>query len=87
MDELNKALPEQVWLEFYQQRGDELVLRGKSLSTEDVADFMRNIEASAYFGEVRLDQTSQRNVPLGDRTLKVNDFSVRFKVVPGGGAG
>lgn len=87
MDELNKALPEQVWLEFYQQRGDELVLRGKSLSTEDVADFMRNIEASAYFSEVRLDQTSQKNVPLGDRTLKVNDFSVRFKVVPGGGAG
>ncbi len=87
MDELNKALPGQVWLEYYQQRGEDLVLRGKSLSTDDVAQFMRSLEASGYFDEIKLDQTSQRDVSLGDRSLKVNDFSLRLKVVPGGSAG
>jgi type IV pilus assembly protein PilN len=87
MDELNKALPSQVWLEFYQQRGDGLVLRGKSLSTDDIAGFMRNLEASDYFGDVRLDQTSQKELAVGDRKMKVNDFSLRLLVVPTGGKG
>jgi len=87
MDEINKALPGQVWLGYYQQRGEALVLRGRSLSTDDVAQFMRRLEASGYFDEIQLDQTSQRNVSLGDRSLKVNDFSMRLKVVPGGSAG
>lgn len=87
MDELNKALPSQVWLEFYQQRGDGLVLRGKSLSTDDIAGFMRNLEASDYFDDVRLDQTSQKEVAVGDRKMKVNDFSLRLLVVPTGGKG
>jgi Tfp pilus assembly protein PilN len=87
MDELNKALPTQVWIEYYQQKGDSLILRGKSLSTEDIADFMRNLEASGYFNRVELDQTSQKDVSLGDRKLKINDFSVRFKVVPTGEKG
>ena len=87
MDELNKALPGQVWLEFYQQREDTLVLRGKSLSTDDIAGFMRNLEASAWFDDVRLDQTSQKEVSIGDRKMRVNDFSLRLMVVPSGGKG
>lgn len=87
MDELNKALPGQVWLEHYQQRQDTLVLRGKSLSTEDIADFMRNLEASDWFENVRLDQTSQQEVSLGDRKMRVSDFSLRLMVVPSGGKG
>lgn len=87
MDELNKALPGQVWLEFYQQRGDNLVLRGKSLSTDDIAGFMRNLEASAWFDDIRLDQTSQKEMTVGDRKVKLNDFSLRMMVVPSGGKG
>jgi type IV pilus assembly protein PilN len=86
MDELNKALPSQVWVEFYQQREDTLLLRGKSLSTDDIASFMRNLEASAYFNDIRLDQTSQREVTLAGRSVRVNDFSIRLLVVPGAGA-
>ena len=87
MDEFNKALPEQVWIDFYQQKGDAIVIRGKSLSTEDIASFMRNLEGSDYFRGVELDQTSQKAVPAGDRKLKINSFSLRFKVVPSGGKG
>ncbi len=87
MDELNKALPSQVWLEFYQQKGENLVLRGKSLSTDNIAGFMRNLEASAYFEDIRLDQTSQQERSVGDRKVKVSDFSLRLMVVPVGGKG
>lgn len=87
MDELNKALPDQVWLTYYQQKGQGLVLRGKSLSTDDIADFMRKLEASAYFDDIRLDQTSQKEQKIGDRTIRVNDFSLRLKVIPSGTGG
>jgi len=87
MHELNTALPSQVWLEFFQQKGEILVLRGKSLSTDDIAGFMRNLEASAYFEDIRLDQTSQKELSVGDRKMKVNDFSLRLMVVPVGGKG
>jgi type IV pilus assembly protein PilN len=86
MDELNKALPSQVWLDFYQQREDTLILRGKSLSTDDIAAFMRNLEASIYFEDVRLDQTSQKEMALAGRKVRVNDFGIRLVVVPGAGA-
>jgi type IV pilus assembly protein PilN len=85
LDELNKALPEQVWLEYYQQRADSVVLRGKSLATDDIAGFMRNLESSSYFQDVRLDQTSQQVVTVGERSMRVNDFSLRLTVVPSGG--
>lgn len=85
MDELNTALPEQVWLEFYQQKGDLLTMRGKSLSTDDIASFMRKLESSTYFQDVRLDQTSQQELTVADRKVRVNDFSLRLKVVPAGG--
>ena len=87
MDELNKALPGQVWLEHYQQRQDTLVLRGKSLSTDDIANFMRKLEASAWFEDIRLDQTNQQEISLGDRKMRVSDFSLRLKVIPSGGEG
>jgi type IV pilus assembly protein PilN len=86
MDELNKALPSQVWIEFYQQREDTLILRGKSLSTDDIADFMRKLENSIYFEDIRLDQTSQKEIALAGRKVRVNDFSIRLIVVPGAGA-
>ena len=87
MDELNKALPEEVWMEYYQQRGEFLVLRGKSLSTDSIAGFMRNLEASSWFEDIRLDQTSSAEQTMGDRRVRVNDFSLRLTVVPSGGKG
>jgi type IV pilus assembly protein PilN len=86
LDELNKALPSQIWVNYYQQNGETLILRGNSLSTDGIAGFMRNLEASAYFKDIRLDQTSQKEVSLSGRKVRVNDFSIRLVVVPGAGA-
>ena len=86
MDELNKALPSQIWVNYYKQSGETLILRGNSLSTDGIAGFMRNLEASVYFKDIRLDQTSQKEVSLAGRKVRVNDFSIRLAVVPGAGA-
>lgn len=83
MDEINKALPSQVWLQFFQERGGMITLRGKSLSPDDIANFMRNLEASDYFSDIGLDVTTQKDLRLGERTIKVNDFSIRFKMTGG----
>lgn len=83
MDEVNRALQPQIWLEFYQQTGKTINLRGKSLATDDIANFMRKLEASQYFEDVRLIQTSQQSVKLGDRPVKVNDFSLTVTVSAG----
>ncbi len=85
LDEINKALPRQVWLVYYQERGGNVVIRGKSLSTDGIADFMRNLDSSSFFKEVELDVTTQKDMNLGDRVLKINDFSLRCKALGSGG--
>ncbi len=83
MDELNRALTPQVWITFYQQQGVNLAIRGRSLSTDDIADFMRKLDASEFFEDVRLVQTTQTSVALGSRSVKVNDFSLQVTVTSG----
>ncbi len=84
LDEINKALPIQVWLEFYQERRGSVIIRGKALSTDGIADFMRNLENSSYFGEVELEVTTQKDSSVGDRKIRINDFSLRLKTIESG---
>ncbi|UCF29981.1 MAG: PilN domain-containing protein [bacterium] len=79
MDELNKALTPQIWLKTYQEKGGGVILKGRSLATDDIANFMRNLEASRYFNEVELEVTTQKEEKVGQTPLKINDFSIRFK--------
>jgi hypothetical protein len=44
---------------------------------------MRNLEASDYFSDIGLDVTTQKDLKLGERTIKVNDFSIRLKMTGG----
>ena len=83
MDELNLALPSQVWLQFVQERGDGLTIRGKSMTPDDIADFMRNLDKSVYFSDVELNVTTQQDMKIGDRKVRVNDFSIRCKIANG----
>ena len=81
MDELNKALPSQVWLLFIQERKDSLMIRGKSMTPDDIANFMRNLDKSEYFSDVELDVTTQRYMKLRGRKIRVNDFAIHCKIV------
>lgn len=79
MDEINKALTTQVWLKTFQEKSGAIILKGTSLATDDIAAFMRRLEASKYFQEVGLDLTIQKKQKVGQRSYKVNDFTIRLK--------
>jgi type IV pilus assembly protein PilN len=81
MDEINRALTPQIWFKTYQEKGGSIVLKGQSLATDDIANFMRRLEASEYFYQVELDVTTQKEQRIGQRSVKVNDFTVRFKTL------
>lgn len=51
MDEVSKALPDLVWLTEMQMQGDQLTLKGKTLSPNAVATYLENLKKSPYFAE------------------------------------
>lgn len=51
MDEVSKALPDLVWLTEMQVAGDQLTLKGKTLSPNAVATYLENLKKSPYFAE------------------------------------
>ena len=55
IDELEKRLPESVYLTVTKQVGGELLLQGVAPSNASVSNFMRNLEASDWFENPRLE--------------------------------
>ena len=51
MDEVSKALPDLVWLTDMQMQGDQLTMKGRTLSPNAVATYLENLKKSAYFAE------------------------------------
>ena len=55
IDEIEKSLPESVYLTVTKQSGGELLLQGVAPSNASVSNFMRNLEASDWFENPRLE--------------------------------
>jgi len=51
MDEISKALPDLVWLTELSISGEQLTLKGKTLSPNAVATYLENLKKSPYFAE------------------------------------
>jgi type IV pilus assembly protein PilN len=51
MDEVSKALPDLVWLTDMAMQGDQLTMKGRTLSPNAVATYLENLKKSAYFAE------------------------------------
>jgi type IV pilus assembly protein PilN len=58
LDELSKTTPERLWLTKLETEGTRITLEGQSLDTGVVADFLRSLNASAYFDLVDLERTA-----------------------------
>jgi Tfp pilus assembly protein PilN len=72
-------LPEQVWLEAIQETGPTLKITGKSLNgNPGVADFMKNIERSPFFGTAGL--VESKSEMLLNRPVMT--FTITVPVVP-----
>lgn len=69
LDELSNSVPERLWLTSISTHGKEIKLKGQSLDTGVVADFLRSLNSSRFFTNVDLDKTSGGNVVRGVRLV------------------
>jgi len=61
MDEINRRLPDYVWLKDASYDGQTLKLKGEAISNNLIADFITNIERSETFGQVNLIDSTQKS--------------------------
>lgn len=72
LDDLSLALPDEVWLDSFDEKGGGVSLKGVGLNEEVVADFMRRLEASPYFKNVELKVIQQKELS----GTKIQKFSL-----------
>lgn len=59
LDDLNKVLPEKLWLETFQATNGAIKITGVGVSEKMVANFITNLEASPFYRDVDLKITKQ----------------------------
>ena len=69
MDELSKALPDLVWLSDLQMSGNQVTLKGKTLSPNAVATYLENLKKSPFFAEPVFKNLGQGAGRAGDLQL------------------
>ena len=75
--ELARLIPEKMWIEKLKDTGDTLSLDGIAIDNQTIARFMTQMQASPFFGQVRLDVT--RQISRGGVDLK--SFSIKTSIV------
>jgi type IV pilus assembly protein PilN len=77
LDELSTNIPKRVWITSFREKEGDLSLRGTGLENADISEFMRALQKSKFFDNVRLkytQSTSQEGVLIYkfEITAKVN---------------
>lgn len=62
LDDINKALPEKIWIRDINEKGQTMRIEGMTLTDADLVSFMRLMEQSLYFD--RIDLVDSVSVPL-----------------------
>lgn len=57
LDELSTNIPKRVWITTFVEKNGELNLKGTGLENADISEFMRALQKSKYFSNVRLKYT------------------------------
>ncbi len=69
LDEISSRVPDRLWLTSITTKGNEIRLKGKSLDTGVVADFLRSLNGSEYFKNVDLEKTEGGELVKGVRLV------------------
>jgi type IV pilus assembly protein PilN len=69
LDEIATRVPDRLWLTEIKTMGTEIRLKGKSLDTGVVADFLRGLNSSEYFKNVDLEKTEGGELVKGVRLV------------------
>jgi type IV pilus assembly protein PilN len=83
MDEVSKALPDLVWLTDMTMQGDQLTMKGRTLSPNAVATYLENLKKSPYFAEPVFKNLGREPGPQG---IYAWEMAVKFtygKPAPG----
>ena len=67
MDSLSNAIPDRSWVNEFKSKGNGLTLTGVAWNEFTVADFMRELQKSNYYKNVRLkliEKATISNLPL-----------------------
>jgi type IV pilus assembly protein PilN len=75
LDELNRALPDKVWLTQFSEKGGKVSLDGYGTNEETVASFMDRLEKSPYYRNIELSITEQATVG----GIKMQKFTLKCR--------
>lgn len=67
LDDLSSYIPKRVWITSFKEKGKSLTLGGVGLENADISEFLRALEKSKYFSNVKLqftESTSQGGVTI-----------------------
>jgi len=70
MDDLNLSVPARIWLRSVQEKGGVVQIKGRAFSNQDIAQFLKSLDASDYFDQVELVHSVQ--MYYSKRTGKVS---------------
>lgn len=76
LDELYLTLEDDLWLNSFNLEGENLNVTGSALSNPVLSNYMRKLEESPYFGEIRLVVSQSREIS----EQVVRDFQITMKL-------
>lgn len=86
MDEISRALPDLVWLTQLDYSGDQILMKGKTLSPNAVAAYLTNLKKSPFFAEPVFKSLGQESGSQGlynwEMTLTFKPSAVLASVPP-----
>lgn len=72
LNQISLIIPDEIWLSSISTKGNQLALEGRSLTANNVADFMKGLENTKSLTQIELDKTEQES--MADK--KVQKFKV-----------
>lgn len=84
LDEINKAIPERIWLTGVTQKGTSVNMTGQATSLENVGDFMAALDKSRYFNNTILVSTKAQAPKGGKKAtneVRLKNFSVTTELI------
>ena len=93
MDEISKALPDLVWLSSLDVSGNQITMRGRTLSPNAVSTYLENLKKSPFFAEPVFRNLQQEGAQQGLYTWEMSLTFIPAKALatsttgpPGAGA-
>ena len=80
MDDLSNATPERLFVTEIEEKGGQLSITGVSVTNEVISDFLRKLDASAYFDNVYL-QDIEALPTKEDVTVTLKQFKLTAQLV------